>query len=237
MRNIFCTKSNNNFALALVIGFLLLGALAWWSAEPCAAQYAALNQAAVGNYVKFGTYPQGDNGEQEAIVWRVLQKNADSLLLCSQYGLDVVPYDPANKPITWKDCHLRAWLNRDFVDKAFTEAERQRLIAERHSTPANPQFKTPGCADTVERVWSLSIDEARKYYKDDLDRLCYPTPYARSKGAYTVPNDGMCWTWLRSPGQDPKHAACVYTFGNVELEGCGVYYTIGCVRPVIKVKL
>ena len=231
------TAHKNGSAWALAAAALLLGVLFLWGARPCAAQYAPLNQAAVGNYVKFGTYPQGDNGEKEPIVWRVLQKNPDSLLLISQHGLDVVPYDPANKPITWKDCGLRAWLNRDFADTAFTAAERERLVYVRNANPANPQFKTPGDVDTVERIWLLSIDEAKRYFKDDLDRMCYPTPYARSKGAYTVPDDGMCWTWLRSPGKDPVHAACVYTFGNVEPEGCGVYYTIGCVRPVIKVKL
>ncbi|MDO5296817.1 MAG: DUF6273 domain-containing protein [bacterium] len=224
-------------AVTLAVCIFVLGIVAWVSTSPCAAQYDPLAQAAVGRHVSFGFYPQDINGKTKPISWRVLQKNADSVLLISTYGLDSMAYDPGSSPVTWAESRLRVWLNHKFAYKAFTAAEHQRLLSVHISNPNNPQFHTVGGGDTDDKVFLLSIEEARKYFRDDRDRMCTPTAYALRKGAYTANGNGNCWAWLRSPGKTPMYAACIHTYGQVELEGCEARLTSGCVRPVIKVKL
>lgn len=222
--------------LALTAGILVLGVLALWNSQPCSAGFDPLSHAVVGMHVSFGSYPQEAEGRSKPISWIVLQKNADSVLLISAKGLDCAAYAPGSGPVTWADSRLRVWLNHKFAYTAFSAAEHQRLLTVHNSNANNPKFKTFGGADTDDKVFLLSIDEARKYFPDDKSRMCMPTVYAGKKGAYTAAN-GNCWSWLRSPGKDPAHAACIYTYGQVELEGCETRLTNGCVRPVIKVKL
>ena len=65
-----------------------------------------------GEHIKFGSY-QG-----EKIEWRVLDVIGEKVLLLSEYGLDVKPYnDNLSSGITWESCTLRRWLNDEFYEK------------------------------------------------------------------------------------------------------------------------
>ena len=83
--------------------------------------------AQVGEFLTFGHYPQGPNGEVEPITWRVLKRDSDSLLVISEKCLDAKPYNEDLCSIIWADCTLRRWLNGEFLEQAFSEQE-QSLI-------------------------------------------------------------------------------------------------------------
>lgn len=64
-----------------------------------------------GEHIMYGSY-QG-----EAIEWRVLDKKGDKVLLLSEYGLDIQPFDTSDvSRVLWKDSTMRKWLNNDFFE-------------------------------------------------------------------------------------------------------------------------
>ncbi|MDR3217182.1 MAG: DUF6273 domain-containing protein [Clostridiaceae bacterium] len=109
------------------------------------------------DYVRFGKYPQGKNGEELPIIWRVIdiavnEANEKTAFLMAERILDCVPYHDQDVIINWKNSDIRAWLNGDkiadgndrwktleqysdsdksFYDTAFselTEEEREKYI-------------------------------------------------------------------------------------------------------------
>lgn len=79
----------------------------------------------IGDYVKFGIYPQNTVNVQEPIEWLVLDVYGNDVLLVSRYGLDYKQYHNGFDGITWEDCDLRKWLNGEFLRNAFTVAEQK----------------------------------------------------------------------------------------------------------------
>lgn len=137
-----------------------------------------------GDTVLWGTYEQDNNTDngKEDIAWTVLKADGGKLLLLSQKGLDSRPYHPDEMDIPWKDCDLRAWLNSDFRDAAFTEEEQQQLY--------EAKLTTFGSEDTYDSVFLLSADEFELYTHSKTEMLF--TKYAEAQGA-----KGNGW-WLRN---------------------------------------
>ena len=83
----------------------------------------------VGNHVLFGTYPQTAEGtDNTPIEWIVLDRDGDKVLLISQYELDARPYNEKSEGVTWETCTLRAWLNGDFLQDAFSTEEQAAIL-------------------------------------------------------------------------------------------------------------
>lgn len=175
----------------------------------------------VGDTFTFGSYEQDavkENGA-EPIEWRVLDVADGKALLLSEYVLDDKPYNPGKQDITWENCSLRTWLNVDFLNTAFSPAERTAiLLTEVDNTPLlrTGTEKTDGGNSTADYVFLLSNhDVFALYFTDYKERYCAPTPYARERGAVaiTINQAGLAkgktiW-WLRSPGKEQDQAAVI----------------------------
>lgn len=163
----------------------------------------------VGDVYIFGKYEQDNstsNG-QEQIEWIILDKNDEGILLFSKYILDCIPYNQTRTKVSWENCSLRSWMNEDFLDTAFNEDERAGILAVLLDNPDNPQYGTSGCESTLDCVFALSIDEAKKYL-NDLNRNTTATEYARNRGAKLrneLPSKQVYW-WLRTPGDSSVRA-------------------------------
>ena len=146
------------------------------------------------------------------------------------YALDCRHYNDAAGKVRWENCTLRSWLNQDFYNTAFDAGERQRLSPRTAGVPED-------------RFWLLSANEAKNGYaclKDNDARMCAPTKFAVSHGAYTdlfntVDGEGACWWWLRSLASD-SNAPDVEADDLVSLTGFSAVNEKGGVRPVICVK-
>ena len=103
---------------------------------------------------------------------------------------------------------------------------------------------TKGGRATGDRVFALSIEEADKYFDDDMDRRAAVTPYAQSphegkrgsgvsKTHKTTYKEFAGWWWLRSPGISGHYAAHVSTRGVVRVNGSTVVYSAASVRPAL----
>ena len=197
-----------------------------------------LLDAKVGYAVEFGSYRQGAESDiAESIEWLVVDKRDDKVLLVSRRALDCKQYNDNNELVTWETCSLRSWLNGEFYETAFSDAERALVGRTRIPNPSNTTFGTNGGRDTVDAVFLLGADEVRRYLPSAGDRACHPTDYAVSRGAEEHDESGACYWWLRSPGRGSRRAAYVFSVGSVSSGGCRVFDDGLAVRPALWVNL
>ena len=176
-----------------------------------------------GNNIVFGKY------KNEEIVWRVLAEENGKLLIIADKALDRIPYNKDYMDITWEKCTLRQWLNNDFVNKAFTDNEKNMIALTDVIATKNPKYDTKPGNNTKDKVFLLSIDEVMKYFADDKARQCLP--------ADSVKGESSCLWWLRSPGYSSKSAAAVVLDGSVPYYGIDVFNVIIAVRPALWINL
>ena len=194
--------------------------------DPTILLRAAYADKQVGERVEFGRYPQGANGEVQPITWRVLRRDKDALLVISELGLDAKPYNKDYCSITWSDCTLRGWLNGEFLQKAFSDAEQSLIRTSRLANNAGPE--------TDDRMYLLSIDEAKGLFANDDDRMIKSTAYAIKNGAGTN-NAGDAWWWLRSRYGRDSFAADVNADGGFSSDI--VNDASAAVRPAFRIAI
>lgn len=173
----------------------------------------------------FGNYPQGVNGEKASVEWRVLEVRDDEgkALLVSRRQLDCKVFSEDSDNTSWETCTLRQWLNKEFLDEAFTAEEQEKIVGDK---------------DKQEKIFLLSIDDATEYFTDDDDRVAKLTDYALGYNieAKDYSSGGkVYWSWLRSPGESSDKVALVGTFGNLAPKGLPAS-SLGCVRPAFWLK-
>ena len=191
----------------------------------------------VGNYVKFGRYPQNNGDVKEPIEWLVLEVNSNEALLISRYGLDCKPYNEEYTDITWEDSDLRKWLNNDFLKMAFSGEEQLKIKLSDIVNNNNWKYGTSGGNNTQDRVFCLSLAEAEQYFKNDSERQCRPTAHTRNQGAWVDIGNGCCYWWLRSPGDCQYYASHVGTRGALIPDGGLVNFDRNAVRPALRLIL
>lgn len=191
-----------------------------------------------GDSVVFGEYEQDGNAGNgaEDIEWIVLCSDDETVTLISKYVLDCVKYhENKDKPSYWSEASLRTWLNGDFFDTAFSDAESALICEKENTNPNNDEYKTAGGENTLDRVYILSIDEVTQYVGEDII-LGIPTAYAISKGVYQKSGfEGTYW-WLRSPGSTQNNAAFVSYEGKLTPRGSNVDYSSYGVRVSVTLK-
>ena len=181
----------------------------------------------VGDTVCMGKYPSGALGEVESISWSVIAEEEGRYLLVSKYCIDNLPFNYQHRAVIWERSDIREWLSYFFEDQ-FTEAERSCIVK---TVCNNGQDK-----DTLDYVFLLSADEAKKYFKNDKARRCLATPYAEKRGAINIKNvKGTGW-WLRSHGFGVSYASDVFPDGEISIDGEEVYED-GGIRPAMWLKL
>lgn len=198
------------------------------------------NEYDIGTRVLFGTYPQGANGEIEALSWQVLDKDDDYALLVSEYVLDTQAFS-SDGVIQWENSELRAWLNDKFYNQAFSSEEKTAIMCFEIENEDNSMYNTSGGHDTDDLVFLLSLEDTEDY-SDILLTQCRATPYAEKKGL-TASSNIYTTYWLRSPGSsdltdsEPGYAATIDSTGAVKYYGNdSTYENIG-VRPAIWIKI
>ncbi|MBQ6877797.1 MAG: hypothetical protein IJO22_05290 [Oscillospiraceae bacterium] len=196
---------------------------------------AGLKNAKIGDTVTFGSY----HGSSK---WKVLDKNGEKLLLISEKCLDAMPYNTERTDITWENSSIRAWLNGEFAQKAFSAKEFSAVASTKLDNPKNTRFGgAKGGNDTVDKVFLLSYDEANKYFPAEDEQVAGMTGYARNKeiwyNTFRVEEGPSWWWWLRSPGLGQDMASIFYCnekllSGGPANDGLPVD-TICAIRPAI----
>ena len=143
----------------------------------------------------------------EPIVWTVLEeKDGNALILCDMI-IDAREYAASSN--NYADSTIRAWLNSNFINTAFSELQAEFILTtevdNKNSTGyPNPRFT---CDNTNDKVFLLSrADVKNTAYGFTVDgsvsdavRQKIATAYAISQinGVYDATNGA--WWWLRTP--------------------------------------
>jgi molybdate transport system substrate-binding protein len=241
---------------AIIIG---VAALALFSAlQPSGFGTVKLSSIeGVGQRVEFGTW------RGKPIIWRVLTVEGGRALVVSEDILAVRQYDSLGirSSTTWAESDIRAWLNGEFLDTAFTAGEQRTIDLSKLSNPDNPDYGTEGGADTEDKVFLLSIDEANRYFSGNSDRIANLTLTEKDiqyllgiykdygginqenisaaenqmRNNYLGKSKTFSW-WLRSLGSNGSNAARVHGDGSVESVGNYVRNGDG-IRPALWLNL
>lgn len=200
--------------------------------------------------VTFGTYEQDGNTANgaEPIEWYVLDEKDGKTLLISKYILDAQPYDKWGadytwyltnpRPVsdhTWKTCSLRVWLNGTFLQTAFTSDEQAKIKSYTSSDTKNfgttvaddsPDKTAHVETDVTDKVFLLSVWEAKTLFDNDAARIAEATAYAKAQGVYVNTESaakeesvGMSPWWTRTVGYYAGYAAVVVENGYVHGDG------------------
>lgn len=172
--------------------------------------------ASVGDAVVFGKYEQNGNADDgaEKIEWIVLEKQDDKLLLISRQCLDAKQINKTRTDVEWKQSELFQWLNGEFLQTAFSEAELSSVIEN----------------DGV-KVNLPSAEDAKKYYEYDSWRAAEATEFAVKNGARV--QNGKTWWWLLDKGEIASSNSYVYFDGTIRTDGLSVDYQAVAVRPMM----
>lgn len=207
----------------------------------------SLADAEIGQLVAFGRYEQdGDEADSnEDILWIVTDKNGSTLSLMSLYCLDVVPFMTEGSVASWEDSYAREFLNGEFFDKAFSAAEKAKILPVNVSNKANPIHGTANGSDTVDKVYLPDLDEIMEYYGiEGYEERFYDgvyaqaTPYAMGKDVWLeIPGSSRCWWWLRSTGGNDRNAAEVGSAGYLSFNGSDAFESQRGLRPVIEINI
>lgn len=197
----------------------------------------------VGNFVSFGSYEQDNNtgNGEEPIIWQILDINKDKVLLLSDKCLDTAPYNNRRTDITWEHSTLRKWLNDSFFKIAFSEEEQKQIPTTTNINEDNPEYRSKGGNKTEDKVFLLSISEAKKYFPERSERYVESTAYAEANGielAYVSESKEFQHTWwLRSSGNGNDCAAYISADGYIVHAGSSVDKKGRGLRPALWVDI
>lgn len=188
----------------------------------------------VGQIVEFGHYSLNKTYSREPISFIVLDETQDKVLLLSEKGIDAMPYHSKNEAVTWEHSSVRRWLNKEFLESAFSTDELESILLSHVDTPDNDEYGTDGGFSTDDFVFLLSQDEADKYFMSADERAALMSKVTKDK-VFANENGNGDW-WLRSPGGKPNRASYVREFGKIHEGGCMVADEAISVRPAVWVK-
>ena len=144
------------------------------------------------------------------IDWLILEEKEDKVLLISEFVLFDMQYNEVFESTTWETSEIRRYLNDEFY-YSFSLEDRERIAetkvingyklfidvigngGEAVGTQSWPIF----CGnDTDDKVFILSHDEQKSYFKEDNARLARMAEDHPRFGMIHAPTH---WWWLRSP--------------------------------------
>ncbi len=192
--------------------------------------------AKIGEIVQFGRYFQDKNGmEKTTIDWRVLAREKNRLLLIGERVLECKRYNETDKNITWQHCTLKRWLNEFFIKEAFNNEE-MKLIVGNNTQIDETVMNDLNRVMNTDKVFLLTIEEAKKYFASDKDRGCKATEYAENKNVKIDENNNCPW-FLCSSGIFSSDVAIVHGNGSIDTFGYAVSDDGVGVRPALWVIL
>lgn len=106
---------------------------------------------------------------------------------------------------------------------AFTDEE-AAMVEMTHLENEDSAYETSDGNDTDDRVFVLSIREAKKYFADEQARICRHTSYTEAQGVMSIADVHThyvpaCNWWPRTPGGNTRHAARVEHAGRIATGG------------------
>ena len=182
-----------------------------------------------------GYYPENVYWfKYELIEWDIIKEENSKALLISNYMLDTQEYCETDRTDqfersngetgyanNYKLSTIRAWLNDDFYNTAFIDAEKEIIDLTTVKNDETTTISSPNpytCANTEDYVFLLSYEEAASYYLNKESRITSGSDYAKCQGLFTNDDGNSQWR-LRSPNpQYSNSASYVTSSGELKME-------------------
>ena len=186
-------------------------------------------------HYRWGSKEEWHYFRYDPIRWRVAGLEDDgSAILIADRLLDCQPFNSKSGPVAWETSTVRSWLNglsadqntagtdyqgSGFLDRAFSDTERQAVLATDCQNKPNAYYGTDCGKDTQDYVFLLSNDQvfasdaAAEYGfynhsgKDDPAKRFKSTMYAKCRGAWWSPVEGYkgnSFWFMRTSGYTPE---------------------------------
>lgn len=188
--------------------------------------------------ITFGRYEQDNNIKNglEDLKWIVIDEDATSYKLLSLYGIDNILWHNCADfkiDVTWEECSLRKFLNSDFINLAFNQEEKNKLLLTKNYNINDTRYGENVDKETEDFCYLLNYVEANKYFPTNKYRICKATDYAKSKNVYVDKYD-HCNYVLRSIADQKSRVSCINLYG----EFVSANNTDGsdALRPIINIK-
>ena len=182
------------------------------------------------NNIKYHTTEAG-YFKYEPIKWRVLQSENGEAFLLSDVILDNQNYNEDYS--TWEESSLRSWLNGEFMNRAFSDEEKEKINITEIVNQDNSDYGTEGGNNISDKISLLSSAEAdenrdgKKYgFLNDETRKCKTNSFSEMEVAL----------WWLSTGDVSNSTALVYE-GIIIGEVYSIYYDNYGVRPALHLNL
>lgn len=217
-------RRNSLFLLLVAFVLIISSVLPAFAAD--ATEIKGYSKKTKYQYVTFGSFPADANATVEPLLWRVLEVKGNEAFLLTEYIVDVhyVHLDTEEYyHLDWEDSDLFAYLQNDFMPRAFTEAEQAALL----------QRTEDGGLVTLPLINDMR--NANYGFADNNSRLCKGTEYAQEIGLYKYTSKHSPWL-SREKSQDyPMQQRRVMSEGKLGRVPCG-NVDLG-IRPCVYVDL
>ncbi|MDD3219137.1 MAG: DUF6273 domain-containing protein [Lachnospiraceae bacterium] len=166
-----------------------------------------------GNTVTFGKY------QDKELVWKVILTDGNRRMLLAEKPVEHMYFYPEREEITWSNCTLRRWLNKQFLEESFTLQERMMIILTPHQNNADPRWYGENGPDTRDKAFVFNLKELDEYLPNKEDRAIGE------------------WWWLRGHGSSNLNQHAVYDDGTVYTNGVSSNSEEVGVRPAMWIRL
>ena len=175
----------------------------------------------VGDSLQMGKDANGDS-----IWWEVLAVDGDRALIISRQSVDWMLFNETYDNVTWETSSIRNWLNDVFYNSTFTSDERAKILTSTIENPDNPDSGVDGGRSTEDRVFLLSLYEAKEYFNREYDRRADLSSVASASAREYNPDAYVGFVaeswWTRTPGEDEFTFVCVDHDGDFESRPTGL---------------
>jgi hypothetical protein len=212
-------------AIAVVFLFSILPAVSW-------AEIKGYEKSTGYEYIALGVYPQTEQGEQQPIIWRVLEVTDEYAYLLCEYILfnyrvheDYKEYEQIRE--AFHQTEIFSILNGEFLDSAFSPAESALLIEDQ----------------ALGKIFLVDADDIKNKeygFTDNKSRQGFGTPFAVANGLFKYRNTahgrGSSPYWTRSPSSTLLSGVrCTKADGSIGYIRC-VVMNEG-IRPALRLSL
>lgn len=147
-------------------------------------------------------------------------------------------YNKRLKKVTWEKSTLRKWLNKKFMNRAFSSSEQEAIRTTKVINEDNYYYKTDGGNDTLDKIYLLSLSETDEEKEtEEAKEYGFTDSYGMTikYSNYADLDDYQYW-WLRTPGEKNISAAAVDMSGKAYGGGGESDMELG-IRPVLHLNL
>ena len=178
--------------------------------------------------IRFGFFDQdNDPSNMEPIEWYVLEQKDGKMLIVSKEILDFRAYDDGTHT-TWADSTLRAWLNSEFINTAFSADEKAKIFDTTNETIGSIGEDTVGSSTSTEKVFILSKEDVLQYYVETPHCTIYALEAPGLRGDYMpwivdAPDQNWYNYWARTNGGSEAGIARGYNAAAIDNSGDEIF--------------